>query len=619
MSSSVPGLRAPLRACALAARLSVLVCAAPAVFAQSSPPSIPAEDPIVITASRLEERLSQTLGDVSLVDRAAIERSGAASVADLLARLPGVAFARNGGPGTSTSVFVRGGESRHVAVYVDGVRVDSQSTGGPAWEAIPLDRIERVEVLRGPAAAVYGSDAVGGVIQVFTRRGQGAPRVDGGLGIGSQGSRSVDAGVSGGAGRVDYALAAAWADSDGFDARPGQNPDDDGWRRGSVQGRAGWQFAPEHRVEATFVESHLHARYDGSRSADDRSAHELRTAALSWRGRWSDTATTTARVAESRTAYETRPSFYRTETRLRDALLQHEQALAPGQRVTLALERREDRLDNAATASAARLADERTQDGVAAGWRGDFGAHSLQVHARHDEDSEFGGQRTGSLAWGWRFAPSWRATASAGTSFRAPTLYQRFSPYGNAALTPEDGRNLELGLRRTAGDDEFAVVAWRNRVDDLIVFGAAGPCASAFGCYENVGRARYEGVTLSGRTRVGAVALHASADFQDPRNLVTDKQLPRRARRFATLGADTALAGWRLGAEWQLSGERFDNAANSVRLGGYGLVNLSAERALAPGLRLQARVDNLGDKAYALAQGYDTAGRTAQLALRWSL
>ncbi|WP_240920630.1 TonB-dependent receptor domain-containing protein [Rubrivivax sp. JA1026] len=613
MSTSVPGLNAPLRACALATRLAVAAAVAPAAFAQAG------EDPIVITASRLEERLSQTLADVSLVDRAAIERSGASSVADLLARLPGIEISRNGGPGGSTSVYIRGGETRHTAVYVDGVRVDSQSTGGAAWEQIALDRIERVEVLRGPAAAVYGSDAVGGVVQVFTRRGQGALRASGGLGWGSRGSRLADAGLSGSDGRLDYALSAGWSDSNGFDARDGQNPDTDGWRRGSLQARVGWQLAPEHRVEASMTDSHLNARYDGSSTRDDRSHHELRTAALSWRGQWNEQALSSARLSESRSLYETEPSIYQTRTRLRDLTLQHEQQLRPGQRVSLTLERREDRLDNLASATAVRLQDERSQDGVALGWRGEFGVHSLQAHARHDDDSEFGGKGTGSLAWGWRFAPAWRLTASAATSFRAPTLYQRFSDYGVPNLVPESGRNLEIGLRRSAGEHEIGLVAWRNKVEDLIVFGAAGPCASSFGCYENVGQASYEGLTLSGRTRVGAVALRASADFHDPRNEATDKLIARRARRLATLGADTVLAGWRLGAEVQAAGERWDDAANTRRLGGYGLVNLSAETKLGKGLTLQARLDNAGDKDYALARSYNVAGRSALVVLRWAV
>lgn len=406
-------------------------------------------DTIVITANRTPQPLSSVLADVSVLDRSAIERSGAVGVVDLLARLPGIEFARNGGPGTTTSLFIRGSESRHTAVYIDGVRVDSQSTGGAVWEQIPLEQIDRIEVLRGPAAAVYGSDAVAGVVQLFTRRGQGAPQPSAWLSHGSQATTQVRAGLSGSAAGFDYALSAGHGRSDGINSRnaAGANPDTDGWRRNSVQARVGFQFAPAHRVDASLLSSNQRSQYDGfSPGLDDVNHHTLRTGSLGWQGRWNDNATTRLQLGRTESTYETQPSFYRTETTLDNLTLQHEQRFG-SQVLSATLERREDGLVNPGTEWVPTLKGERHQDAIGLGWRGDFGAHGLQAHVRHDEDSKFGGKSTGSLAWRWAFAPQWRATATAATSFRVPTLYQRFSQYGNAALVPESGRNVELGLR----------------------------------------------------------------------------------------------------------------------------------------------------------------------------
>lgn len=599
-----------LRSCALAA-LALFSLAAEAQQAA---------EPVIVTANRVVQPLSSVLGDVSVVERSTIERSGASNVADVLARLPGIEFARNGGPGGTTSVFIRGGENRHIAVYLDGVRLDSQSTGGALWEQIPLDQIDRIEVLRGPAAAVYGSDAVGGVVQLFSKRGKKGLQPNASVSVGSYRTLQAQAGLSGGADGLDYALSGSHGRSDGFSARTNatSNPDDDGWRRSSISGRVGFQLAPQHRVDASLLATNLRAQYDGSLKDDDLSYHTLRTGSLGWQGRWSDDSISRVQLSESRSTYETQPNYYRTETTLRNFLFQHEQRLG-SQRLTIAAERREDELLNPATAFSGVLEGERAQNALSLGWLGDFGDHALQAHLRRDDDSEFGGKSTGSLAWGWRFAPQWRVTASAATSFRAPTLYQRFSEYGVGSLTPESGRNIELGLRWAAGGSELGLVGWRNKVSDLINFGAPGRCLSPFGCYENVGHAQYKGATLSGRTSVANVALHGSLDWHEPKNVETGKLLVRRAKRLATFGADTDLAGWTLGTEVQAAGVRFENAANTQRLGGYGLVNVYVGRKLMPGLTLEARIDNLGDKQYELARTYATAGRSGQITLRWAM
>jgi len=623
MPSSQPNRAA--RACTAAApflsRLPIAAlaaCLAPAlVHAQGS-----AAEQVVITANRTPQPLSSVLADISIVDRVEIEKSGAQSVAEVLARLPGIEFIRNGGPGASTSVFIRGGETRHTAVYIDGMRVDSQATGGAQWEQIPLEQIERIEVVRGPAAAVYGSDAVAGVVQLFTRRGKGPLQGNAALTLGSYATRQLQAGVSGAAGGFDYSLSAAHGRSDGEDARTaavvGHNPDRDGWKRSSLQARAGVRIDERQRVEASLLASRLEAGYDDfTPGQDDESRHRLATAGLSWRAQWSEGATTRAQLGRTRSTYETQPSFYRTQTTLGTAMLQHEQRIGANL-LSATLERRDDRLENAPDAFNAGFGGKRHQNALGLGWRADLGAHSLQANLRRDDDSEFGGKSTGSLAWGFAFAPQWRVHAALASSFRVPTLYQRFSPYGNPALVPESGRNAEIGLRWADKDSTLQLGVWRNRLQNLINFGAAGPCTDAFGCYVNVGRARLEGVTLSGRTRLAGVTLRGSTDWHDPRNLSNDKILARRARRLASFGAESSWAGWTLGSEVQAVGRRFDNAGNTRALGGYALVGVYASKPIAAGWVLDARVDNLGDKAYERAYGYTTPGRSASLSLRWS-
>lgn len=584
--------------------------AAPQVLAQAD------LDPVIVTATRGAQPLSDVVADVSLIDRETLDRSGLATLADVLSRVPGIEFVRNGGPGGSTSLFLRGGENRFGALYIDGVRVDSQATGGVSWAAIPLSQIDRIEVLRGPAAAVYGSDAITGVVQIFTRKGEGpfTPRLS--FGAGSHHGGRVEAGFIGSTGAVDYALDIARETSRGFDAQPGiGHPDRDGHRQTSASGRLGWQIDTRHRLEATGMWNDVKAQYDGfMSSANDRNLLGLRTLGVNWTARWSEAWEMKLSANEGRDEYESRPDPYQTDTRVRSWLWQNEFRLG-AHRFTAALERREDRLRNDGPPP---IAASRSQDALALGWGWTDKVHTVQLNLRHDDDSEFGGKDTGSLAYAYAFNPRWRVTASTGTAFRAPTLYQRFSQYGTGSLRPESARNLELGVRYAHRAARFDAIVYRSRIKDLISFGAAGPCASAFGCYENTGWAELEGLTLSGAHRIGGVNLWGSADFQRPRDLDTGKLLARRARRHATLGAEATIAGWTVGGELKLSGQRHDDAANTTTLGGYGLVNLHASRALGQGWTLQARIDNLADKDYQLARSFATTGRTVYVGLKWS-
>ncbi len=592
---------------------ALLPCAAAAQTLLAQAPSL---DTVVITATRVEQTLNEVVSDVSVVERDTIERSGATTVADLLSRTPGVEFSRNGGPAANTSLFLRGGENRFTAVFIDGVRVDSQATGGANWNALPASQIERIEILRGPAAAIYGSDAISGVVQIFTRKGEGPFTPSIGVGFGSHHTRRADAGFHGTAGRLDYALSVAHETSEGFDARPGVGfPDRDGYRSTSASARLGWALNDAHRLEATALTNDQNSQYDGFAStADDRAQNDVQTLGLTWSARWTDSYRMRLSANRGRDQYETTPSPYFTDTRVQSYLWHHELQLG-AHRLTAALERREDRLDNSGPPP---IDASRSQNGVALGYHWSDRVHTVQLNVRHDDDSEFGGKTTGGAAYAFAFTPQWRVTASAGTAFRAPTLYQRFSQYGVADLKPESSRSAELGLRYARDDRQFGLVVFRNEVTDLINFGAAGPCASPFGCYENAGEAVFKGVTLSASQRLGAANVWGSVDFQKPTNADTGNLLARRARRHAQFGADATLGDWTVGGHLKLVGERFDNAANTRRLGGYGVVGAHLSRRIGPDWTVLARVENLGDKDYQVANTYATGGLNAFVGVRWS-
>jgi vitamin B12 transporter len=584
------------------------------VLAQSTLPVV------VVSATRSELPVTDVVADVSLVDRTAIDRMGAASLSDVLERLPGVTVNRNGGPASTTNVYLRGAEGRFTAVFVDGVRIDSQSTGGATWNAIPLSQVDRIEVLRGPAAAVYGSDAMAGVVQIFTRQGEKGffPSVR--VGVGSNSTRELGASLRGGGEAVDYAFGLGAERSDGFNAKPAGNPDRDGYRTESFSGRLGWTLAPGQKLEATVLDNRQKVAYDGFMAGqDDQAEHHLQTVGLNWSHRWSESWSTRAGVTRGSDRYETAPSTYLTDTRIDSWLLRNELRVGPGL-LTADLERREDRLENASTTPEQT---DRHQNALAVGYGLRSGDHTLQLNARRDDDSEFGAHTTGSLAYGYALTRTLQLTGSVGTAFRAPTLFQRFSLYGTPDLKAETARNVEAGLRWQDAASRASVVVYRNRVKDLIDYVAGpGSCANGVGdfagCYGNTGRATYTGVTLAGGTKVGEAHLGASLDLMRPKNAETGKLLARRAETQATLTADMPLGGWRLGSEVQHLGKRYDDAANTKPLPAHTLLNLTASTDIARDWRLLARVDNATDKDYESVLGYATAGRTFYLGLSWS-
>lgn len=608
------------------ARLAVLPLACAAAFpalAQSET-TLPET---VVTATRVQQSLTRVLADVTVIDADVIARSGAVSLADVLVHVPGIEMVRNGGSLGTTSLYLRGANTNHTVVMIDGIRLDTQNgSGGATCQSIPAQHIERIEILRGPAAAIYGSDAIGGVIQVFTKSGQSGIQPSVGLGLGTHGTLTATAGLLGGVDGWRYALSLGHETSDGYNIQPAANPDKDDYKRDTASLKLGRDLVEGHRVEGTWVYTNADAGYDSTKTKssanypkDNRTTQQLSALGLQWDAKWSNAWSSKLGVTRAQDRYQTLPEpgaqpSYDTKTTIETALwhntLQWQNAVW-----TVGLEGRRDALTNSGTTP---QDTRRSQSALALGYGQQMDAHSLQINARLDDDSEFGDDTTGTLAYGFAWSPQWRLSASMGSGFRAPTLYQRFSPYGFGGLKPEESFNRELGLTYREGVQTFSAVAYHNRVSNLIVFGAAGPCTSTFGCYANTAKATLKGLTLSGATRWGDALWTASFDLQDPEDAVTGNRLARRAQRLLKLGAETTWQGWDWKADVLLSGDRFDDAANTVRLPGYGLVNVGLTRTIASQTELLLRVDNLGDKAYETAKGYSNPGRTFFVGLKWT-
>lgn len=574
---------------------------------------------VVVTATRIEQPVSEVIADVSVIDRQAIQRSGAVGVADLLSRYPGIQFQRNGGTGNTTSIYIRGTNTNHTAVYVDGVRIESQSgSGGFNWEALPLAHIDRIEILRGPAAAIYGSDAIGGVVQLFTRKGEAPFQPYAGLGAGSYNTYQVNAGFSGVQEQWDYALGATKEKSKGFNVLKAANPDSDGYDSHSETAYLGLQINKDHKLAATLLQSKMDAQYDGygypGKVQDDHSIHSVQTTGLNWSAQWTPDYKTKLLLTRSKDKYEDPTSFYQTQTQLRNDVFQNELSLDI-HRFQATWERREDGLENSYTTPENTS---RSQNAVALGYGLVLEQHSLQLNTRHDKDSDFGDKTTTQAAYAYELNPAWQLRASAGSAFRVPTLYQRFSAYGSSFLRPETSDNKELGLNFEQGYHSLSLVVYRNRVDNLIDYvDGKGACSSAYGCYANSSHVRLQGLTLSAATRYQGFNLSASYDRLDAKNTDTGKALGRRADNNINGAVDTQWQDWQLGSEWQWVDKRFDDNNNTTVLPAFQLFNLWGQRQIDKDYSVLLRLNNVFDQSYQLANGYYTAGRNVFVGLQW--
>ena len=575
--------------------------------------------PVIVTASRAEQPLTDLLADVTVIGPEEIARAGAGGLAALLQRQPGVEIVSNGGPGSTSGVFLRGANTAQTLVLVDGLRIGSSTSGTAPLEAIPLDQIERIEILRGPASSLYGADAIGGVIQVFTRKGGDALAVNAGAGYGTYGTSSVFGGISGrgGDGAWRYSLQAGHRQSDGFNAvfnadKFNYNPDRDGYRNDNVSGGLAFRFAPEQEISAQVFRSRLNAQFDAGLGFDDRTITTVESYSIASRNRLAAFWTSVLTAAQSSDDSNSEAGFGLSRFRTRQRLYSWQNELMPGYgRLTLLAERREERIDsNAGFAVTSR--DTNSLTGI---YQLRDGPHLAQASVRRDDSSQFGARTTGTVAYGYAIVPGLRATASFGSAFKAPTFNDLYFPgASNSELKPETARNAELALRYSGGALSAGLVAYRNRVRELIVF----LCDADFNCAaQNIADATLEGVTAELAGQVGEYSAKASIDLQRPTDDASGLLLPRRARRHAALSMMRDVGALHAGVELIASSARFDDAANTRRMGGYALLNLTAEYRFGHRWTILARLDNAFDKHYELAADFQTAGANAFVGVRW--
>ncbi len=575
---------------------------------------------VIVTATRVAETADETLSSVTVVSGEELRASGASSLMEALDALAGLTFTRSGGPGQQTSLFLRGTNSAHVLVLVDGVRMGSATAGGFAWEFVPVDQIERIEIVRGPRSAAWGADALGGVVQNFTRRGGGAEgtRAHARAGAGGLGTTEAGGGFSGRRGKARYSFQVSRFQTDGIDARQPttgpfgvDQPDRDGFRNTSLSGRLDYDLSAASSAWLSLQHSEGNVEFDANGADETDFTQQVLSAGLRLRVNGSHEMRFTAgrSLDQQETFNRTGTGNYRYDTRR--TTLNWENILTLGEALELSggLDYLLDEVDSTTQY------DRDNRDNIGA-WlraRGRAGSVDLQAEARVDDNEQFGNHATGNIAAGLELGGGMRLAASLGTAFRAPSFNDLYFPgFSNPDLKPERSRSAEISLSGHNPRGRWRVSMFDTAIDDLIGF-------DALFIPQNIDQARIRGIELESRYRLGSWHLGFSATaLPTLKDETTGRQLPRRSRRSARL--ELRHDGGRL--DWGLSviahGPRFDDAANTVKLPGYAVVDAFAAYRLNRHTRLRLRADNLLDKEYQTAATYNTVGRTFFVSLEFT-
>jgi vitamin B12 transporter len=575
---------------------------------------------IVVTATRTAQSDDESLAAVSVITRQDIERLQPQSLQDLLRGVPGLTLSNSGGPGKATSLFLRGTESDHVLVLLDGIKLGSATLGVTPIQDLPVEQIERIEIVRGPRSSLYGSEAIGGVIQIFTRRGGGDLKRRFSLDLGSHATRRGSLGLSGGGEHGWYSVDLALSDSDGFDACRANTtggcyadePDDDGYRNESASLRAGHRFENGLEVDFHALQTDGENEFDGNYVNESETRQQVLGGSL-------QVAPTDAwlltlkggRAWDKSDNYKDGLYMTTFNTQRETLSLQGDLDLGVEQLLTLGYDYQAEQVDS----STEYTLDERDNHGYFIQYQGEVSAQGLQFSLRQDDHESFGKHTTGGIAWGYALGAGFRLWSSYATAFKAPTFNELYYPgFGNSELQPEESSSLEFGLQGGAAWGAWSLSLYQTRVDELIGFDASySPI--------NIDRATIRGIEARIDNDFGPWRTTTSLTLLDPRNdsggSNDDNLLPRRTRQSLRIDLDRDFGAYTLGASLFAEGKRYDDLANTRRLSGFATLDLRAGYRIDNAWRLQGRCENLFDKGYETASHYNQPERSFYLTLSY--
>jgi len=559
---------------------------------------------VFVTATRTPIPKKNVIADTTTINEEEIERAGSSSLTDLLQRQPGIEIYNSGGQGKVSSLHIRGSESDHVVVLVDGLRVNQVTSGLTAFENIPLSQIEKIEIVRGASSSLYGAGAIGGVIQIFTKKGVSGFKPYAAIGYGRYDTKTAQAGIRAGNDSTNYAINISSLSTDGFSAYKTNNPifnDRDGYNNLSLSGSINHKFNQDNSIGINFIKSSgnnkYDNRYDDPNFIDRKNKMDTQVIGINFDNKITTDWRSDLKIGQSIYKYNDFNGAIWTPNNSR------QNQISWLNNINLSLGSLQLMYDfNRETINKSLEYDksERDNSGYMIGYLLNKDNHNFQANYRFDDNSAYGKFNTGNIGYSYKLNNEWAAAGSIGTAFRAPNFMDLYYPgYSNPNLKPEESKNIEASLRYQKDIDKFSATVFQNKIDNFIQLDSNW-------IPQNTEKAKFEGITFNGSTFIDHFQLFGNATFQSAENDVTHEKLTRRAKRYGSLGLNYYFDQWNIGTEINASGSKTDACdpyefSCPIKISGYAFVNLVADYRVKNDMKLNLRINNLLNKEYALA------------------
>jgi vitamin B12 transporter len=617
-------------------------------------------DPIIVTATRTPTPAKDVLADYSYISKEEIERAGQTTLVELLQQQKSIQISSSGTGNSASSVFLRGNSNNQTIVLIDGVRSETAYLGGPTWGNIPVALIDHIEVIYGPQSSMYGSDAIGGVIQIFTKKGLEGEHVSASAGYGTYGTSISDASLYGaikGDHTTHYSIGVSQELSMGYPTVAGSGNNHGpskslyasypgtrtGYSKLGATGQVSQEWASGHELGLQFFQSKLINQFPGADYYYDANGTPVIGQTVGLVGQYSaysnDQVTdfwkshiqlsfshendqTNQLVSQP---YNTKQNIYTWQNDFKVSQDTLQLLLERRTQNVYALSYYDPSGGYGPSNAPIVVSQDRNINSGALAYSLKRGNHLANFSARRDYFTGLGAQNTGNASYGYFLTNSIRTSISYGTGFRAPDLSSLYLPnYGNPNLLPEKSKNTEGGIFYESKTLDANIVVYNNTVQNLISYSSSSPpctldqlnSAPNYGCAANTGMSKISGLSLGATTRLEELTLKGSFDQMNPIDQSTGNVLALRARQSGNFDIGYQNKSWQVNMSTTAVGRRYDSSLNA--LGGYALLNLYSSYALTKEWSLFVRANNILNKYYQLNYGWNPPGSNVFIGARFT-